>query len=562
MRELSGLLPLPFRVLYRVFLLRVIDLELLSADSDTSKLIGQFAGLFAAFSLVISLPFLLFGLPRTPPPTSWTIEHFLIATTMLITGLFSVLTWDSIFPDRRDVLVLGPLPVRASTLFVAKGMALLAAVGLVIVSLNVVSGVTFPPMFFPEGSGVLGLLRGLMAYWLTIVAAGTFLFCCVVAIHGCAAQLLPRQLFLRVSALLQVVLSCVFVAVYFLEPPLESVEALAAPENQRLLVCLPAYWFLGLFQELNGSLHPTMVPLARRACIALACALSGSGIVVFLSYFRVMRTVMEQPDILPGSRSGSQPLKPGGSLPTALLRFSTRVLLRSRQHRVLVSFYFGVGLAAVLAMVRTPLRERALRTGSQSGAIDPAFLAASVLMLCLWLFGLRIVSAIPLSLRANWIFQVTQTRQAHVYLNAIRLCWLALGVAPVWLVSTALLLQVSSWRETGKHAVIMALLGVLLVEISLQTFHKIPFTCSYLPGKGNLHMLFWVFLGLFVPMLRAASRVESEWLVHPSRFFAMVLVLSVLLVATWYAAGRRSDAEDALLFEEEETAVLVSLKLG
>ena len=27
-------------------------------------------------------------------------EHFLIATTMLVAGLFAVLSWDSTFPDR------------------------------------------------------------------------------------------------------------------------------------------------------------------------------------------------------------------------------------------------------------------------------------------------------------------------------------------------------------------------------------------------------------------------------------------------------------------------------
>ena len=50
---------------------------------------------------------------------SWTVEHFLIATTMLVVGLFAVLSWNSTFPDRRDVLILSPLPVPARTLFLA-----------------------------------------------------------------------------------------------------------------------------------------------------------------------------------------------------------------------------------------------------------------------------------------------------------------------------------------------------------------------------------------------------------------------------------------------------------
>lgn len=48
-----------FRTLYRVFLLRVVDLELLSADGDPTKLIGQFATIFVTLSLFFTLPALL-----------------------------------------------------------------------------------------------------------------------------------------------------------------------------------------------------------------------------------------------------------------------------------------------------------------------------------------------------------------------------------------------------------------------------------------------------------------------------------------------------------------------
>src|ERR1700688_3883305 len=115
-----------FRVLYRQFLFRMVDPELLSADAqgDMSKLFGQFAALLVF--LGIGLAFMGFGLeaaglaPTFQLIATWSGEHFLIATTMLVVGLFAVLSWDSTFPDRRDVLVLAPLPVRARTMFLAK----------------------------------------------------------------------------------------------------------------------------------------------------------------------------------------------------------------------------------------------------------------------------------------------------------------------------------------------------------------------------------------------------------------------------------------------------------
>ena len=75
---------------------------------------------------------------------AWGAEHFLIATTMLVVGLFAVLSWDSTFPDRRDVLVLAPLPVRARTLFLAKVAAVATALALTVVLLHALAGLAWP----------------------------------------------------------------------------------------------------------------------------------------------------------------------------------------------------------------------------------------------------------------------------------------------------------------------------------------------------------------------------------------------------------------------------------
>ena len=101
-------------------------------------MLGQFASLLIFFGVVwrrgpgcgplgsrtAALP------PLMQMVGAWTVEHFLIATTMLVVGLFAVLSWESTFPDRRDVLVLGPLPVRAGTMFLAKVAAVASALGL------------------------------------------------------------------------------------------------------------------------------------------------------------------------------------------------------------------------------------------------------------------------------------------------------------------------------------------------------------------------------------------------------------------------------------------------
>ena len=120
-----------FRVLYRDFLFCIVDRELLStyAKGDASQLLLQLVALLVFLSVIFSLPVLAIN-PTWPAQVrlmfAWSVEHFLIATTMLVVGVFSVLSWDSMFPGHRDVLVLGPLPIRAHTILLAKLAAVLA----------------------------------------------------------------------------------------------------------------------------------------------------------------------------------------------------------------------------------------------------------------------------------------------------------------------------------------------------------------------------------------------------------------------------------------------------
>src|ERR1700761_1749008 len=108
-----------FKVLCRLFLARIIDLEMLAKDADTTKLVGQFMTVLVGISFMASVPVLLVG-GGLRGATAWTHEHFFIATTLLAVGAVSAMSWDAALPDARDVLVLGPLPVRLRTVFAAK----------------------------------------------------------------------------------------------------------------------------------------------------------------------------------------------------------------------------------------------------------------------------------------------------------------------------------------------------------------------------------------------------------------------------------------------------------
>jgi hypothetical protein len=526
---------------------------------------GQFAAVFASLSFFCSfpVPVLIYGRKPIPVPAAYMFEHFFIETTMTIAGLIAVLSWDSAFPDRRDMLVLGPLPVRSSTLFVSKIAALLAAPGLAIVSFNLFVGASWPLVFAVGVGGEFSLLRTLPAYWFTIFAAGAVFVFTLLTVQGLAANLLPRQLFLRLSAFLQAAALCLLLSAYFLGPSFNSPAALAASQNQHILRWLPAYWFIGLFNQLNGSMHPELVALAHRAWAALGISTLGALAALLLSYFSMLPRIVEQPDILPAARSRS--LNLGSSLASVITLFSLRTLLRSRQHRMILSFYVGIGLTIVLGFIHTrfvrgtPSLEA---LNGASGALSTTFLLSSILTISLTVLALRVVVAIPITLKANWIFRATQVRPAHSYHRAVRASLLLIGVVPVLLALATALFTHYPPQQLAGHLVIMALLGAMIVELCLFTFQKISFACSYLPGKANLHFVFWVALLASMSWLKDAADFEGRILGDTRDFIAMTLGLASAVIALHLITSMRARQTQDLIFEEDTLPEIVSLKLN
>ena len=559
-----------FRVLYREFLFRMIDLDMLSAQGDAGRLFGQFAGLLVYFSSMLGLGAFFFDARRMTPEklllTNWGTEHFLISTTMLVVGLFAVLSWDSTFLDRRDVFVLAPLPISGRTLFLAKVAASAAALSITVAALNVGTGLTWPMIFMPVGSGFLGLLRCYAAYWIAMFAAGAFIFCSVLVVQGLAAQL-PRRRFLRLSAFLQMGAFCLFLCVYFLQPSLASPRALAAAGNQRLLATLPSYWFWGMFQALNGSTarQPAIALLVRRAWTGLALAAFGAAAAFLLSYFRTLRKIVEEPDIVPAARGFAWPLPFGNSLATAVVLFSARTLVRSRQHRLILAFYLGLGFTMVIFLMKALLAQQE-RLGASTGVLshqaNAPLLASTVVMMSAWVFGVRIVFAMPLELRANWIFRVTSVRKTAEYLAASRRPLFVLAVAPVWLGSAALLCSIWPWRAVLQHLVVLGLWGMILAYASLYGFQKIPFTCSYLPGKSNMTFAFLGFW-VYVNLVAGGANLERRALDRPASFAAMAALLAAAaLCVRWRTIARAKSEESEVQFEETMPPAILVLGLN
>ncbi len=102
-----------------------------------------------------------------------------------------------------------------------------------------------------------------------------------------------------------------------------------------------------------------------------------------------------------------------------------------------------------------------------------------------------------------------------------------------------------------------------IAELCLHGFQKIPFTCSYLPGKSNFHITFWLCLLGILNLTYRAAKFEQSTLEHPGRpYAAMVMILAAAAAcARWRTAARAKGTDATLLFEESPRAAISALEL-
>jgi hypothetical protein len=548
LHRLSARVPLPFQVLHQQFLLRVIDLEAISIEADIPRFLGQFAGVLIMFSFLHSVAVYWFIVAYP-----YRLEHYLISTTMLVAGLITVVSWDSIFPDRRDIMVLAPLPIRPGTILVAKLAASASLLGIALLALNTAPGLLGPLLLSQLHSSIFGFFQVLAAYWIAMIAAILFLHGSVLTIQGITALVLPRRAFLRLSAALQLFAFGAFITVYFLEPNLGTLPELLAPQNQKIIAAFPQFWFLALLNQINGSLPPELAWLAHRAWIALGVVISGAAASLLLSYLRTMKSTLEAPDLVPGASGFHWLPRIGGGLRIAIAAFSFRSLSRSRQHRVVYAFF----MAIVTAIAVTCLRREIYTPAPEQ--LPTSFLIATLIMMTLAVMGLRAVFSLPVSLNANWVLRTTQLRSTSKYIDATRATLLVFSVLPMIVVAALLSLNYRPRLHVAQHLGILAIFGCLIVEFALLNFDKVPFTCSYLPGKSNIQTIFWGAVFAWTMLTLLATVFELDAIRSARSYSTVVAAMIVLLIAI--GTFNRLRARNAVLYFEDVPPEIVT-RLG
>jgi len=136
-----------------------------------------------------------------------------------------------------------------------------------------------------------------------------------------------------------------------------------------------------------------------------------------------------------------------------------------------------------------------------------------------------------------------------------------LSVVPIWTVSAVVLFYVAPWRIAAGHLIALGLFGIILADMCLSGFQKIPFTCSYLPGKSPAHRAFLTVWGTLLFMATAVE-YEVNALRSPARFAVMLAILCVAAsCARWWAVSRANLPEAGLRFEELDEPTIFALNM-
>ncbi|HTA22287.1 MAG TPA: hypothetical protein VK763_02055 [Terriglobales bacterium] len=490
---------------------------------------------------------------------------FFISLSMIVAGLVTVIQWQSLFPSRQDYLALKPLPVRFYQIFAARFLSAFVILMVVIADLNLATSVLFPLLTSGRWQSPSFGIRYVLAHGVATFSAGLFAFFAVGVLQGVLMNILPTRMFERFSVLIQAVLAMTFLAVvpYVLDIPNWYATIAARPHWMTLF---PPAWFLGLYETLLGAPDKYFVQLREIALMATTAAMFIALATYFLCYRRHASRVLEQ--ALPKS-SGASPversmarllrivLKPFPE--QAVFVFAIQTLRRSRQHKFVIGFCFALALLLALpAVVPSSVAHFRSHESWSIGELEP-ILAAPLVMGAVLISALCYVFQLPSEARAAWVFRMAENAGRRDLLASVESLLVVCGIVPVLLLTAPLEVFALGWILAFAHLELVAVLLLLLIELRLIEWHKIPFTCSYVPGRRNFWQTMGIYLLLFAILIPTITFFEAR-LLRPLILLACSAALCVIYFFS-RSARRTRWAIVPLLFDESDEPLVGGVRL-
>lgn len=398
----------------------------------------------------------------------------LIAYAMIAVGLVAVYAWDTLTFDRRDAMVLGPLPLKPSTVVTAK----LTALGALLLGASLGVGVLNSFLFALETADRAGFgafVANFFALLTATVGASIVVFSVVVIARAVAVMLGGGQFAGFIGSACQLLLVVALLELV--------IAAFLTPRQQGRLVVAqmtvpPITWFVAWFEVLRGSARgqwADVIAIGRRASLLVpVAAVSAIGASVLTFRHQMRHALTPSADVGPiGRASVARTIARAFCLndrySRAVSDFVLTTVVRNRPQQTPIAMNAGIGVALV-----------AVAFARQRGGASATLLAAP-LMIAFWtIVGVRASFFVPGELPAAWTFLVNAPARFASYARGVRGSIVGL-VAPI--------VGVTAWLVGGwSHAMRGVLLVVVLADLVVLTINFLPFSRPYRPGHAKLRI--------------------------------------------------------------------------
>jgi hypothetical protein len=484
-------------------------------------------------------------------------EYFFIVLSMVVTGGAALWRWDTIFLDRRDYMNLVPLPISLSSLFFANLCAILVLTGIFTLVVNAASLVFFPVAVLGGSQGSFSLFfRFAAGHTVAVFLASIFSCFAVFALAGLLMALLPAAVFRRISLFARFLAAIWLLALLGSSVAVPDLLSKMSIANAHRVALLPPVSFLGLSRTVWGrGGDPFVASMTRAAVLVLGLAFFTAILTYVGSFRRSFIRIPEAPDAGPLPRMPFS-LSLLGLVHKGILRtpsqracyhFVARTLLRSDGHLQVVLGFLALGLVAAADALTSAPDPRSIVTGKTPSL---EFLSVPFILSYCMVIGIRFAFEIPADLRANWIFRLWLDRDRHEARAIARRVLLMFSLS--WLAPACFLVTLAlwGWITALLHMAILTLCTVVLIQVLLIRFRKIPFTCSYPPFKSYSGIILVAYLIGFVVFTDYVPRMECWSLFDPWMVVWFVPLLLIVVGALHFYRKQMLDMDKELIFED------------
>lgn len=490
----------------------------------------------------------------------WIKKCFFISFFMMIMGFISALELRVVFPDITEHSNISPLPISSKLFFLSKFSSLLLFVGLFSMSSNLFASFIFP-LFITSLKKVsfFFLLRFFIAHILSVYLANLFIFLLGAFLLGISLVVFPFHLFEKLSTYLQSFLMVLFLISFSFFPTIFS--SLEKNElNSSFIYLFPPMWFTGLYDTILGLDEPVFKKLAL---LSLLVTFVLGILFVLFSFITYRKLLLRLVEVKKAKKKGlikkildvSFGLLFRNPIERVVFDFVKKTLRSSLVHKVYLSGFLAVGLGISLFLV-IPLLSRNYQS---IFSINKTLVSIPLILGFFKILGTRIIVTIPSNLESNWIFKLTEKGNKKFYISGLKKSIFILQILPLF----SILFLFYSFIWGVKIALLHILYGItityLLMEVLFSNFKKIPFTCSFLPGKSDIKNYWPLYLFAFLSYVSIFTFLEY-WMLKERNLFIYFYILLFLIRALLRITSKRSFDFD-FLYEEEPEPVVTTLNL-